>query len=172
LMFNGASATVTAWSNTSITAQVPSGATSGPLVVTVGGASSDGVYFLSQPLVDNISPNPAAVDATVTISGQNFGATQGSSVVTCNGTSFPVATWSANSIVMQQGCVQTNGTPPTTVPIQITVNTVSSAMRSESRCNAGPEHDNSERSGGHSYELVDYGDCRASPRGSSCEWAN
>ena len=130
LMFNSTSAAVAVWSNTSITAQVPSSATSGPLVVTVGGASSDGTYFMTQPLVDNISPNPAAVDATVTIAGQNFGATQGTSVVTCNGTSFPVATWSANSIVLQQGCVQTNGTPPTTIPIQITVNAVASAMAS------------------------------------------
>jgi IPT/TIG domain-containing protein len=128
--FNGTSSSITAWSNTSITTSVPSAATSGALVVTVGGASSDGTYFVSQPLVDNISPNPAAVDAAVTIAGQNFGVTQGSSFVTCNGTPFPVATWSANSIVMQQGCVQTNGIPPTTVPIQITVNAVSSAMAS------------------------------------------
>jgi hypothetical protein len=130
VMFNGASAIVTAWGNTSITASVPSAATSGALVVTVGGASSDGVYFTSQPLIDSISPNPAAVDAVVTIAGQNFGATQGSSVVTCNGTPFPVATWSANSIVMQQGCAQPNGAPPAAVPIQISVNAVSSAMAS------------------------------------------
>jgi RHS repeat-associated protein len=43
--FNGIAALATSWSNTSITAMVPSGATTGNVVVTVVGFSSNGVNF-------------------------------------------------------------------------------------------------------------------------------
>jgi hypothetical protein len=119
--FNGATATINSWSNTSIVTSVPATATSGALVVTVAGASSDGIYFTSQPQIDGISPNPAALPATVTITGQNFGSTQGSSAVTCSGSSSFVSSWSQSSIALQ-GCVSAVGA----IPIQITVNGVAS----------------------------------------------
>jgi len=43
--FNGTAATVTSWSATSIVAPVPNGATTGNVVVTVGGVASNGVNF-------------------------------------------------------------------------------------------------------------------------------
>jgi len=43
--FNGTTATPTSWSATSIVAPVPSGATNGNVVVTVGGAASNAVSF-------------------------------------------------------------------------------------------------------------------------------
>jgi len=43
--FNGVAATATSWGATSITAAVPSGATTGNVVVTVGGVASNGVSF-------------------------------------------------------------------------------------------------------------------------------
>ena len=43
--FNGTAATPTSWSNTSIVAPVPAGATTGYVVVTVGGVASNGVTF-------------------------------------------------------------------------------------------------------------------------------
>ena len=43
--FNGVTATPTSWSNTSIVAPVPAGATTGPVVVTVSGVDSNGVTF-------------------------------------------------------------------------------------------------------------------------------
>ncbi len=43
--FNGTAATPTSWSATSIVAPVPNGATSGSVVVTVGGMASNGVAF-------------------------------------------------------------------------------------------------------------------------------
>src|SRR5215467_3497622 len=43
--FNGMATTPTGWSATSITAPVPSGATTGNVVVTVGGVASNGVLF-------------------------------------------------------------------------------------------------------------------------------
>lgn len=45
VMFNGTPATPTGWSETSITAPVPVGATTGPVVVTVNGIASNGVTF-------------------------------------------------------------------------------------------------------------------------------
>ena len=42
--FNGTTATPTSWSNTSIVAQVPSGATTGTVKVTVNGIVSNGGY--------------------------------------------------------------------------------------------------------------------------------
>ncbi len=48
--FNGTTATtITGWSATSITAQVPAGATTGNVVVTVGGTASNGVMFTVLP---------------------------------------------------------------------------------------------------------------------------
>ena len=43
--FNGTAASPTNWSNTSITVPVPSGATTGNVVVSVGGVASNGVAF-------------------------------------------------------------------------------------------------------------------------------
>ncbi len=43
--FNGAQASIANWSDAAIVAKVPSGATSGNLVVTVGGTASNGVKF-------------------------------------------------------------------------------------------------------------------------------
>jgi hypothetical protein len=46
--FNGTAATAASWSAASITATVPSGATTGNVVVTVGGVASNGVGFTVQ----------------------------------------------------------------------------------------------------------------------------
>jgi hypothetical protein len=43
--FNGVAATPTSWSATSITVPVPTGATTGAVVVTVGGLASNGLSF-------------------------------------------------------------------------------------------------------------------------------
>ena len=43
--FNGTTATPTSWSATSIVVPVPAGATTGNVVVTVGGLASNGVSF-------------------------------------------------------------------------------------------------------------------------------
>src|SRR5467141_3701908 len=55
--FNGTTATATSWSAASITAAVPSGATTGNVVVTVGGVASNGVNFTvaSGPAISGIS---------------------------------------------------------------------------------------------------------------------
>ena len=43
--FNGVPAVVTSWSNTQISALVPSGAITGDVLVTVNGVNSNGIWF-------------------------------------------------------------------------------------------------------------------------------
>jgi hypothetical protein len=100
--FNGTTATVSTWSATSIAVTVPAGAMTGNVVVTVGGVMSNAVVFTVTPApsITNVSPNSGLVGAPVTITGANFGATQGTSTVTFNGTAATVSTWSATSIAV------------------------------------------------------------------------
>ena len=103
--FNGTPAgTANSWSATSITVLVPTGATSGPVVVTVGGMASSGVAFTvvgPPPNITSLSPVLGTVGTSVTIAGTNFGAAQGASTVTFNGTPAGIANgWSATSITV------------------------------------------------------------------------
>src|SRR6266567_454860 len=71
VMFNGTRATPTNWSATSIVVQVPAGATTGNVVVMVGGVASNGVGFTvvadtTAPVVNITAPaNGATVSATI-----------------------------------------------------------------------------------------------------------
>ncbi len=77
--FNGVTASIISTTPTSLEAIVPDGATTGPVVVTVGGLSSLGMNFsvtTSQgtPTISQIFPNVSSVQGgqRVTISGTNF----------------------------------------------------------------------------------------------------
>jgi YD repeat-containing protein len=100
--FNGTAATVSSWSATSIAVTVPSGATTGNVVVFASGVNSNGVSFtvVPAPTVTSLSPTSSAVGAAVTITGTNFGSTQGSGTVSFNGTAATVSSWSATSIAV------------------------------------------------------------------------
>jgi len=103
--FNGVASGPTTWSDTSITAPVPTGATTGPIIVTVNGLASNSVSFTVNapaPTITSLSPTAGPIGSPVTITGTNFGDTQ-------NGTVFftqanhalvpaPVTSWSATSI--------------------------------------------------------------------------
>src|SRR5208283_4337204 len=70
--FNGTTATPTSWSATSIVAPVPTGATTGNVVVTVNGVASNGVSFTvtsSGPSITSLNPTSGLVGASVTITG-------------------------------------------------------------------------------------------------------
>jgi hypothetical protein len=99
--FNGTTATFAGWTDSSISVPVPSGATTGNVVVTVGGVASNGIAFTvtPPPAITSLSPVSGPVGTSVTISGANFGASQGTSAVTFNGTSATATSWSATSIV-------------------------------------------------------------------------
>lgn len=122
LTFNSVTAVPTFVSATRLVAPVPQGATSGPIVVTVGGYPSNGVNFSVRPppAITSLSPIAAAVGTSVTITGTDFGATQGSSTVTFNGTLAVPTSWSNTSIVVPVPEGATSG------PVVVTVDTLPS----------------------------------------------
>ena len=67
------------------------------------------------PAITNIAPNPAAIGTSVTITGTNFGATQGGSTVTFNGTAASPTSWSATSITTLVPAGATTGSVVVTV---------------------------------------------------------
>ena len=69
VQFNGTAVAPTTWSATSIVAPVPAGATTGPVVVTVNGTSSNGVTFTVTPSGDTQAPT-APSNLTATVAGQ------------------------------------------------------------------------------------------------------
>jgi hypothetical protein len=99
VMFNGVTAQPTTWTASSIVVRVPSGATSGDVVVTVGGVASNGVTFTVTPIpsITSLSPSSGTAGTSVTIAGVNFGSTPGT--VTFNGVAAGVTSWSPTSIV-------------------------------------------------------------------------
>src|SRR5882762_8279058 len=97
--FNGTTANTTTWGSTSITATVPTGATTGNVVVTVSNRASNGVSFtvVPAPSITSLSITTGAVGAAVTITGTNFGSSQGTSTVKFNRTTGTVTSSSAIS---------------------------------------------------------------------------
>ncbi len=109
--FNGTAAAVTSWSSTSIVAIVPAGATTGNVVVTVGGVASNGIMFTVSAtggVVVTISPVRAATNVE---QGVTFTA-----VVTGNADTN--VTWQVDGVTggsATTGTINVNGvyTPPT-----------------------------------------------------------
>ena len=116
--FNGITATPTSWSAASIVVPVPAGATTGNVVVTVGGVASNGVNFtvtVPAPSITGLNPSSGLVGTPVTISGANFGAVQGTSTVKFNGVAATPTSWSAASIVVPVPAGATTGNVVVTV---------------------------------------------------------
>lgn len=117
--FNGTQATnITGWTTGTINVTVPTGATTGNVIVTVGGIASNGVQFtvLPTPNIKSLSPASGKVGTAVTISGTNFGSSQGSSTVTFNGTRMTSFTsWSAGTIKVKVPTGATTGNVVVTV---------------------------------------------------------
>ncbi len=98
--FNGIAASTTSWGVNSITAVVPLQATSGNIVVTVGGQPSNGVPFTVIPQISGLTPGSGPVGTLVTIVGSGFGTSQGTSTVTFSGTTASPTVWTVNSITV------------------------------------------------------------------------
>jgi RHS repeat-associated protein len=116
--FNGLSAgTASSWSAGSITVNVPAGATTGNVVVTVSGVPSNGLRFtVTSPAITSLNPTAAELGVSVTINGVNFGSSQGSSTVTFNGVSGGTApTWTATAITLNVPNGATTGNAVVTV---------------------------------------------------------
>lgn len=115
LTFNGVAATPTSWSASSIVAPVPAAATTGPVVVAVKGVPGNGVTFTVKPKINSLSPTSGPVATAITISGTTFGATQGTSMVTFNGTTAIPTSWNATTIVVPVPANATTGSVIVTV---------------------------------------------------------
>jgi IPT/TIG domain len=97
VQFNGVTASVQSWSDTSITTTVPATATSGPVAVTVSGVVGVGPNFalIGAVSISSISPTSGPAGTTVTISGSGFGSQQSSSTMTFNGVApASITSWS------------------------------------------------------------------------------
>ncbi|PYU50485.1 MAG: hypothetical protein DMG53_03080 [Acidobacteria bacterium] len=147
--FNGTTATVTSWGASSIAVTVPSGATTGNVVVTVSSQPSNGVNFtvVPAPSIASLSVTTGAVGAAVTVTGSNFGSSQGTGTVTFNGTTANVTSWGASSIgvtvpggattgnvVVNASGVVSNGVNFTVVPA-----ITSLSITLSKRCTASPQ---------------------------------
>src|SRR3989454_2458690 len=99
--FNGVVTGAYSWSNTSISAVVPTNTTSGPVTLTEDGVVSNSVQFTveGQPTITTLSPGTAPTGASVTINGSGFGATQSSSTVNFYGGTASATSWSDTQIV-------------------------------------------------------------------------
>src|SRR5262249_14447041 len=92
---------------------------------TCGGNSSDllgqlittfkGSGALPSPSITSLSPTSGAVGTSVTITGTNFGSSQGTSTVTFNGTTATPTSWSSTSIAVPVPSGATTGNVVVTV---------------------------------------------------------
>ena len=127
------------------------------------------------PAIVSLSPTSAVVGTAVTIAGANFGATQGTSTVTFNGTASMPMSWAASSIlapvpsgattgsvVVTVGGVASNAVPFTVVTRAEHHESVADLgrgrddgdnRRCELRRYAGDEHGDVQRHGVHADEL-------------------
>ena len=124
VQFNGANA-VTTWTDTNITATVPGNATTGQVLVTVGGvATSSNVNFtIPPPQVSSVTPATANTGTFVTVAGSGFQATQGTSSITFNGVAAStINSWSDTQIVAKIPPLATTG------PVRVVVNGVPSNL--------------------------------------------
>ncbi|HZR28357.1 MAG TPA: IPT/TIG domain-containing protein [Terriglobales bacterium] len=121
IMFNHVAATPTTWTDGSIVAPVPVGATTGTIVVIVNGSYSNAVNFtVPPPAIKTLSPARGAIGATVTIKGSNFAGAQNTSTVTFNGIHANPSVWGDTSITVKVPSGATTG------PVVVTVNGVAS----------------------------------------------
>jgi len=115
--FNGTAAVVTSSTPTQIVTTVPTGATSGPISITVdvvSSATSETSFTVLAPPA--FLPASAPVGATVTIAGTNFDPNPANNLVTFNGTAASVTSSTPTEIVTSVPTGATSG------PIAISVN--------------------------------------------------
>ncbi|MBM2813407.1 MAG: hypothetical protein HW421_169 [Ignavibacteria bacterium] len=102
VLFNGAIAETgdyINWTNKSISIKVPALASTGKVSVTAKGEKSNEVDFIIPPHINTILPVSAKIGDEVTISGYGFDITQGTSIVSFNGTNATQFTsWSQTEI--------------------------------------------------------------------------
>lgn len=114
--FNGALASPTSWSDTSIIVLVPVNATTGPVVVQTANGTSNSLMFTVPPTIGAISPTTGGAGTFITITGSGFGPVAGSNTVTVNGVGAYISNWNATTVV---ATIPSNAS---TGPVVVTVN--------------------------------------------------
>ena len=111
VLVGGASAEVTAWSNTAITIRVPSRASTGDLVGNVGGATSNAApfTFYPYPAIATVSPGSGAAGTLVTITGSSLLDGGNNASVTFNGIPAAIVSDTANQILVTVPTGATSG---------------------------------------------------------------
>lgn len=118
--FNGTVAVVTTSTATSITTNVPAGATTGKITVVGGGLTGTSstdfqVTAAATPTITSFTPTSGAVGTTVTITGTNFSTIPADNTVKFNGTAAIVTASTATSITTSVPAGSTTG--PVTVAV-------------------------------------------------------
>jgi hypothetical protein len=103
---------IVSWSNTQIVATVASGSVTGSAQVQQGGVWSNAITFtVVTPSLTSISPSTATAGDSVTLTGTNFGATQGSgSVWLGSKLAASIVSWSNTQIVATVASGSVTGT--------------------------------------------------------------
>jgi len=98
--FNGTTAAIVSWSDTSILATVPANAGTGSVQVHASGAVSNPnvIFTMNQAHITNIVPPYGKPGTQVTIMGSGFGPTQGGASVSVAGVGAGVSGWSGNAV--------------------------------------------------------------------------
>ncbi|WP_045767701.1 IPT/TIG domain-containing protein [Xanthomonas albilineans] len=105
VQFNGVAATVSTASSTELTVVVPSGATTGPIAITVGSATaSSAMNFVVDPAamapaIDTVSPTLLAIGESVTTTGKALLPAQGQTSTLLNARAVSPTTLSNTTIV-------------------------------------------------------------------------
>src|SRR5262249_52101994 len=118
---NSTALNVVTWSDTQISATIPTSATTGPVQVTVGAINSNNNIYVTvpPPQITSISPAAGVVGSQVTVNGSGFQAAKGSSTINFNGWPAAVTSWSDTKIVASVPGAATTG------PVAVNVNNVS-----------------------------------------------
>jgi len=102
--FGTTTSSISSWTSTQIVAVVPALA-DGDYTISVttpdGTVTSSTIFtvFTPAPTITSFTPGSGMVGSTVTISGTDFGVTQGTSVVEFGTTNAPINSWSSTQIV-------------------------------------------------------------------------
>jgi YD repeat-containing protein len=101
--FNGATATITSATATQIVASVPSGATSGSVIVTSESAQTNAVTFTvtaatGSPSITGFTPGIGSAGTPITVSGTNFEANPSGDVLSVGGIVAPITSATTTTI--------------------------------------------------------------------------
>lgn len=102
ITFSGAEATVSSASETELITEVPLGASSGPIEVSISGYTVEGPTFtVLVPEITSINPQSGPIGTQVTIMGENFSAIVSDNTVTFGGTEADVISASETELVAE-----------------------------------------------------------------------